>query len=164
MTRRADLPSVAWLCWAALAVSSLCCSSKPPYEGKSVEQLQQMLRSDDVATQVQACYGLGRLGPRGAPAVPLLTPRLHSREVLVRENAALALGKIGPAAREAVGGLTELLRDPDWRIRRQAAMALGEIGPDAEPALPALKKLLKDQPTVRRAAEEAIARIAPAQR
>ena len=39
------------------------CQSKPPFEGKSVTDLEGMLRSSNPTVQVEGAYGLGRLGP-----------------------------------------------------------------------------------------------------
>ncbi len=137
------------------------CSSRPPYEGKSVAQLEAMLKSSEPAKQVQGCYGLALGGEKSGPAVPALIELLHSPNTLLRQNAALALGKIGPAAGAAVPALTQTLSDSDWRVRRQAALALGGIGPEAAPATAELAKLSRDLPAVRDAAADALARIHP---
>jgi HEAT repeat protein len=136
------------------------CGHKPPYEGKSVTQLERMLRDGDPDAQSQAAYGLSLHGPDAAQAVPALVDALASSHALLRQNSALALGRIGPAARAAVPALTDVLRDPEWTVRRQAAMALGEIGPDAAVAAPTLQRLTKDPDRlVRKAAQEALAKV-----
>ncbi len=137
------------------------CASKPPYEGKSVDQLEEMLKSEDSARQVQGAYGLSRLGPEASPAVPTLIELLNSPNALVRQSAAAALGKIGPAAGSAVPALVRMLKDRDWLMRRHAAMALGDLGPTARAAVADLQALRGDRPTVREAAEQALARIDP---
>jgi HEAT repeat protein len=144
------------------ACAAISCRGKPPYEGKSVAQLERMLKSSDSAVQVQGAYGLSLKGAEARPAVPALIEQLGSPNVLVRQNAAFALGKIGPDAREAVPGLIQLMNDSDWTVRRQAAMSLGQIGPDAKDAVERLVKLRRDRiPLVRQAAEEALAQIDP---
>jgi HEAT repeat protein len=147
--------------WLLLALLPAACGTKPPYEGKSVVQLEAMLRSADATTQVQGAYGLSLLGAEARAAVPALIDVLQGGGSLARQNAALALGKIGPDARAAVPALARMLRDPDWLLRRQAAIALGEIGPDAGPAGAELKRLKRDLPAVRQAAADALAKIAP---
>jgi HEAT repeat protein len=142
---------------AGLATS---CGTKPPYEGKSLAQLENMLKSPDPNTEVQGAYGLSLLGAEASPAVPTLSERLHSPHTLVRQNAAFALGKIGPPAQAAVPDLVRTLHDPEWTIRRQAALALGEIGPAARSAVADLKKLRGDLPVVRQAAADSLAKIA----
>lgn len=137
-----------------------CGQPAPPYAGKSVADLEAMLRSDDPGRQVQGAYGLGQLEAEAAPAVPALRQALHSAHVLLKQNAALALARIGPAARDAVPELTGLLDDPAWQVRRQAALALGAIGPDARTALPALERLAGDaDDQVKQAVSQAVARI-----
>jgi hypothetical protein len=59
-----------------------------------------------------------------------------------------------------VGGLIKLLKDDDHRVRYYGAAWLGQIGPDANEAIPHLRALLDDDDEhVRRAAEDALARI-----
>jgi HEAT repeat protein len=135
------------------------CGSKPPYEGKSVAQLEKMLQSADPSAQVQGAYGLSMLGLKARAAVPSLIEKLHSPNPLVRQNAAFALAKMGPEAAGAVPGLISLLSDTDWTVRRQAAMTLSAIGPPAREAVPALQKLESDLPLVRKAAAEARSKI-----
>ena len=101
-----------------LALAAAGCRGKAPYEGKSVAQLEAMLRSTDPMAQAQGAFGLSRLGPEARAAVPALVEVLRSGEPLARQNAALALTHIGPDAHEAVPALTEALQDPDleWLI------------------------------------------------
>jgi HEAT repeat protein len=135
------------------------CGGKP-YEGKSLAELQQMLRDPSPTVQAQGAFGLSRMGPAAKNAVPALIECLK-KDPLVRQNAALALGAIGPeAASECVPALVELLHDSEWTVRRQATAALGELGPSAADALPELKKLSRDKDSlVRKAAAEAIKKI-----
>jgi HEAT repeat protein len=143
-----------------LLVAVGCGTPAPPYEGKSVAQLQRMLDDSDPAVQVQGAFGLAQHGSDAKDAVPTLVKALTSKETLVRQNVALALGKIGPDAKEAVPALVDALNDPEWSVRRQAAMALGEIGPEARAALPALENQARDaNELVRKAAEEARKKI-----
>jgi HEAT repeat protein len=144
--------------FAALVVLPFACNSKP-YEGKSVSELEQMLRNPDPAVQAQGAFGLSQMGPAAREAVPALVECLK-KESIVRQKAALALGAIGEDASESVPALAELLRDPEWTVRRQAAMALGRIGPAAGKALPELERLKLDPDTlVRKAAAEALRRV-----
>jgi HEAT repeat protein len=140
-----------------------CQGKRPPYENKSVEELERMLHDPSPAIQAQGAFGLSQVGEQAVPAVPALAEALTSNESQVRQNAALALGRIGPQAKAAVLPLTEALRDNDWPVRRQAAIALGRLREDAKPALPGLEKLTADGNTqVRKAAREAIAEITKA--
>jgi HEAT repeat protein len=135
------------------------CRPKPPYEGKSAAELEQMLRNPNAVVQAQGAFGLSRLGPEARVAVPALIDALK-KDRLVRKNAALALGQIGPDARDAVPALSAALGDSEWAVRRQAALALGQIGPEARKALPALHKVSRDpDPLVRQAAQRALKQI-----
>jgi HEAT repeat protein len=146
---------------ALLLLGIPSCSSKPPYQGKSAAELEQMLADPDPKVQTQGAFGLSQLGPEARSAVPALVEALK-RDLSVRENAALALGNIGPDAREAVAALIEALGDLEWNMRRLAALALGKIGADAAPAVPSLLKLGRDpDKRVQQAAREAVAKIQP---
>ena len=142
-----------------LLVFLSACRAKPPYEGKSAAELEQMLRGPNPAAQAQGAFGLSRLGPEARSAVPALIAALK-KDRLVRKNAALALGQIGPEARDAVPALSDALGDSEWAVRRQAALALGQIGPEARKAIPALQKVSRDPDLlVRQAAQKALKQI-----
>ena len=84
----------------------------------------QQLQDPDAKARVGAASALARLGPKAAPAVPLLIEALNDQNKLVRTQSIAALGKIGPAAAAAVPVLTPLLRDDDWATRSLATSAL----------------------------------------
>jgi HEAT repeat protein len=143
-----------------LALFAVGCSRKPPYEGRSVAELQRMLDDPSPAVQAQGALGLGLHGAEAQPAVPALARALRSSDTLVRQQAALALGQIG-VADEAVPALVAALADPEWTVRRQAAVALGQIGPPARAAEADLRRRRGDpHKLVREAAEAALAKIA----
>jgi HEAT repeat protein len=146
---------------AAVAVLAPGCSHKPPYEGRSVADLQRMLDDPNPTVRVQGAQGLSEHGAEARPAAPALAKALQSSDALLRQHAALALGAIGPDARDAVPALTGALDDPEWSVRRQAALALGEFGPAARPAAAALHRLKTGDPNglVRKAAEQALPKI-----
>lgn len=152
--------SMAFLLIPALVLG---CSHKPPYEGRSVAELERMLADPSSTVRIQGAYGLSLHGPEARPALPALVDALHSSDTLLRMQAALALGAIGPGARDAVPPLTAALDDPEWSVRRQAAMALGRIGPEAESAAPVLRRLQHDDPNglVRKAVDQALPRLQP---
>jgi len=128
----------------------LGCGRKPPYEGRSVSELERMLDDPSPTVQVQGAYGLGLHGVEARPAIPTLIRALGSSRVLVRQQAAIALGQIGAADGEAVPALTAALRDPEWAVRRQAAVALGQIGPPARAAETDLRRCQRDPHTLSR--------------
>jgi HEAT repeat protein len=70
---------------------------------------------------------IGRMGARGAWAVPTLTTLLSDRRPSIRALAAHALGSIGPAARDAERALEQCLRDPEANVRKAAENALRKI-------------------------------------
>ena len=143
---------------ALVALLVMGCNRKPPYEGRSVADLERMLADPKPSVQAQGAFGLGLLGDKAKPAVPALTKALGSPDTLVRQQAALSLGQIGDAG--AVPALVTALGDKEWTIRRQVAAALGAIGPPAREAEAALRKCERDaHAPVRKAATEALARI-----
>jgi HEAT repeat protein len=136
------------------------CRGRPPYEGRSVAELERMLRSDDPGVQLQGAHGLSLLGPEARDAVPALAEALKGSDSRVRQSAARALGAIGAEARDAVPALAGVLEDADWTVQRQAALALGEIGPPARSAAAALGKLGRSgAPLVRQAARGALQKV-----
>src|SRR5262245_6340164 len=145
--------------WLLLLLLIAGCSHKPPYEGRSVAELERMLDDPDTNVQVQGAYGLGLHGAEAAPAVPALVRSLRSPSPLVRQNAALALGEIGVAG-EAVPALAAALADSEWTVRRQAAIALGQIGQAAHSAEADLRRCQRDPHSqVRKAVEDALVKI-----
>ena len=156
MARRQTTP---WL--AAILLIAVGCGHKPPYEGRSVAELQKMLDDPNPTVRVQGAQGLSLHGPEARPAVPALIKTLQSSDPLLRMQSALALGAVGPDAREAVPALTTALDDPEWSVRRQAAVALGQIGPDARPAAPTLHRMQQSDPNglVRKAVEQALPKV-----
>lgn len=149
-----------WVLLLLMAVSGTWgCSSKPPFEGKSVTQLEQMLKNADPVVQSQGAFGLARLGQDAKPAMPSLIQALKG-DARVRQYAAQALGNIGPEAKDAVPALIILLRDPEWPVRRQSAISLGQVGTDAQAAISALESLRQDREgVVRKAAEQSLQQI-----
>jgi HEAT repeat protein len=137
------------------------CGHKPPYEGRSVAELEKMLADPSPTVRVQGAHGLSLHGAEARPAVTALAKALQSPDGLLRMQAALALEKIGPSAREAVPDLIAALNDSEWSVRRQAVLALGQIGPDARAAIPELQRLQRGDPNglVRKAVEQALPKI-----
>lgn len=149
-------PDVYRIALAALLLMG--CNRKPPYQGRSVADLERMLADSKSSVQAQGAFGLGLLGEKAKPAVPALVRALGSPDTLVRQQAASSLGQIGDV--EAVPALVSALGDKEWTIRRQAAVALGAIGPPARGAETALRKCERDaHAPVRKAAAEALARV-----
>jgi len=85
----------------------------------------------------EAARGLGSLGPRARPALPLLHERMKHGDA-----ATLALVEIGPAS---IPGLSAALEHPAAAVRRRAAHALRLQGPSARSAVPLLLERVKDQ-------------------
>lgn len=119
-------------------------------------------KSLDSETRWNAARTLGKLGPDGVEAIPVLVDSLKDDAATVREHAAEALGDIGPAAADTVPALVAVLDDPATRVRRDAVRSLGQIGEASRPTIADMKKLLKDpEEIVREAAKNAIRAIAP---
>lgn len=133
-----------------------CGGSRPPHEGKSIDQLIDMLHDSETGSKIQAAIGLAKYGEKASAAVPELLKLLSSPEVSIRENAVNALGRIGE--KEAVPSLLPLLNDPAWTVRRHTILALGEIGDPS--SLRPIEKLLKDPDgLVRKAAQETVRKL-----
>jgi HEAT repeat protein len=116
---------------------------KAVYEGKTVGEWVQVLKSGGPAARQKALRALGRIGPEAKAAVPALIATLRNKDALYFEHtgALSALGRIGLPA---VPPLIEIVKDKKAKTvdRMVASEALGRVGPDA---IPALVKLLKDE-------------------
>jgi HEAT repeat protein len=143
-----------------LALFFSSCSSRLPYEGKSLAQLQKMLKDSDPKVQAQGAYGLSLDHDMAQEAVPALIEAMQSKHAIVREKAARALATAGPDAAAAVPVLIGALEDSAWTVQRQAALALGKIGPKAETAIPALQNLSEaPNKPLQQAVQQALRRI-----
>jgi hypothetical protein len=79
---------------------------------------------------------LGRIGPKAAPAVPLLMKLLQKEMERGREfpeECLIALGKIGPAAHLAVPLIEQAMQTDLGEVRVLAAQALWQIDPKRAP-------------------------------
>jgi HEAT repeat protein len=129
-----------------------------------------MLESTTAApgTRYAAAYALGRIGPAAKPALGKLRELAGADDELLATVAVWAALKVDPADSSlfasAVPRLRKALRSGDEIVRLEAAVALGDIGPEAKPALPILELVAEDDPlpSVREAAEQAIAKISAA--
>jgi HEAT repeat protein len=113
---------------AALAIDSI-----EPNSQIHRPVLMESLRSGEGPVFI----AVGRMGERGAWAVPTLTGLLSDRRPSIRALAAKALGEIGPAARGAERALQQSSRDPEASVRKAAQKALKQINaPNADGAAP----------------------------
>ncbi len=146
---------------------------------EAVSVLSQAMGPDHRATRTAAATALGKLGPQGQAAVPILLGALKEagnlaggRAESAYANALLqSLGQIAPLASlpkptadEVVEALSRSLESPHDFVRITAAKALGNFGPRAAGALPRLRALGDDEKApaaAREAAAAAIEKIKP---
>jgi HEAT repeat protein len=125
----------------------------------AVTELIQALALPDRFVRREAVWGLAKLGPEAAPAIPALARALADRDASVRKGAARALGLLGRVARPAIPFLIRALKDTDLLFCRMAAWALGKIGSAAVDALVAA--LSSHDKFIRREAAWALGQIGP---
>jgi HEAT repeat protein len=131
------------------------------------------------ATQGQALWAMGELGPRAAGAVPALLqafddahkPRSGSAGDGIVYTVIVSLGKIAPKARlssemtaSVVAAIAKALDLPDDYIRIEAANSLGQFESRAAPALARLHDLQKSETgsqSLRDSVSRAIEKIEP---
>lgn len=112
--------------WVVSALESL-----GPPRVEDIDELRELVSSDDPEVAYWAITLLGRLEGSASPAVPELVnalkenPHRHNRE-----RAAWALGKIGPAAQDALPALHAAVKSDDPRLERIALMSIAEIEGD----------------------------------
>jgi len=106
----------------------------------NVQNLIDVLHSDDDSVRSSAASALGRIGdPR---AVPTLIEALKDKDYYARQNAASALDGIGEPA---VPALIETLQDEDYYVRQNAAYVLRRLGtPEALKAVEEYEKQKKE--------------------
>jgi HEAT repeat protein len=133
------------------------CGPKPlpdHYQGKSLRHWQAMAASADPANRRAAGKALGKIGPKGLPAIVVL---FQDPDNSVRTSALLALVGMGHSA---VPPLIALLKAPEPSVRMGAAKAITFVGASAEEAGPALREAVDDSDEgVRKAAEAALRRV-----
>ncbi len=97
---------------------------------KAVDPLVNHLRKnkENEKTVGGVIYTLGRLGPKGARAVPIIMPYINNRNYDLRIAAMSALGKIGKASDKAVPMIREYLNEPDEFTQVTAVRSLESIG------------------------------------
>jgi HEAT repeat protein len=129
---------------------------------EDVEALAHALGSPSSETRYHVARALGRLGPRAAAAVPVLTAALRDEDWEVRMESVWALSAVGTAARPALPPLRDALSDRDAQVRAAAAVALGAMD-EGPVAAAALRRVVDGDPEaeVRRAARAALERIGP---
>lgn len=129
--------------------------------GPAAEDLAMLLDHDDPRLRYRAAKALSKIGIAAAPAVEALTRCvIDDDDSEVRYYAAKTLDQIPRAAGERVDLLVQALDDPAPKVRYYVTKTLGKIGDDATVALPKLESLKRDDdPSVRKAAENAIRRI-----
>jgi HEAT repeat protein len=102
---------------------------------------------------------IGKLGPKGKPAIPLLLELIRGQNKAIAIVAMDALGDIGPDAAEAVPTLIDVVKTaPNFGIVLVSARALGKIGPPAKAAVPELMKYVEkpQKSEVEQSAKEAV--------
>ncbi len=126
----------------------------------AIPALVELLSEGDDETAEAAIELFGRLGPAGVDGLRRLIPWLREEDDLLRRRSARAIGALGAAAAEAAPAVVAASdRDLDGLVFY--VDALGRMGPAARRGLrPVLGALEDPRPTVRRAAVDAIARIA----
>jgi HEAT repeat protein len=89
---------------------------------------------------------IGRTGPAGNSAIPVLVRGLSNTNILVRCDTLLALGDLNSQPDLVVPALTNALSDPVPKVRMFACMALEMVGERSEHVVPALRKAAANDP------------------
>ncbi len=137
------------------------------YRGQAKAALPDLIKllqdeTKDTETRWNAARALGKLGPEGIDALPVLIEYCTHAEETIREHAVEAIGDIGPTATAGIPALIDCLDDPATRVRRDAVRSLGYFGPAVKDTVPQIKLLLNDkEQLVRAAALNALKAIAP---
>ena len=97
-------------------------------------------------SQQTTARSIGRTGPAGNIAIPVLVRGLSSSNVLVRCDTLLALGDLNSQPDLVVPALIKALSDPVPKVRLFACMALGTVGERSKQAVLALRQVAANDP------------------
>jgi len=97
------------------------------------------LTTDNSIVRQAASWVLASLGPKAAPAVPVLLELLDSADREVVTDTIVAFGNLGRVGKDCTNRLATFLWDRDETIREWAKQALISIGPEAVPTLERLQ-------------------------
>jgi HEAT repeat protein len=129
-------------------------------EAKLIEVLVRSVSDETGRVRRPAAQAIGKFGDRARAAVPALVAMLERDND--RGPAFEALKAIGVVT---VPDLKKMLGAKDAKVRVFACESLGKLGPQAADAVSDLESIANksDSEALRRAAKEALAKIAPAQ-
>ncbi|MDB5307481.1 MAG: repeat protein [Gemmataceae bacterium] len=134
-------------------------------DSQDVGALTKQLQSTDSSVRLRAVKALGNLGPAARFAYPDLLAAVNDRDADVRRSAVAALRLVqpeSPPSEQVVRAIALDLKDLDPGVRLLAIRALAQLGRRAALVAQELEPLLTDpDPDVRRAAADALSRIAP---
>jgi HEAT repeat protein len=137
--------------FVVLMIVSVACSSlaaEELIEGRTLEQLIQMLSSKSAGEKFGAATILRRAGTKAKPAIVPLTTLLTDKSRWVRVSSLLAIEAIGPEAKEVVDPLVAHLQKADQKDSTETAAVcriLAALGPEAKDALAAIENLLASE-------------------
>jgi len=132
--------------------------SEPIFQGKTLTQYLEALKSSDTSIRREAVTAMQRMGPLPARVVPVLVEALQDESQYVRAGICYVLGTIGQEALSCVPRLILALEDEKWIVRNSAVAALGMIG-DKRAIEPLIASLKDRQPMVRQSAADALGRL-----
>lgn len=145
---------------AVLMLASLGEGSKTVVPLIVKELSGQLAASSPGETAESDIHILGRFGPAGQEAAPVLKTALTNEFASIRLSAARALWRMDSEPAELLPLLEEWLQTDGAYTKAHAAEILAEMGPAAKDSLPALRSLAHDKSeNVRRAAAEAVEQI-----
>ena len=115
---------------------------EPTYEGKTISQWIEVLKSPSWVDRSRAANSLGAIGPAAKAAVCSLRRALLDEHYELCKANAEAIFRITGDLQDRIALLTEQLHDPNWTVRSDAAYELGEIEPKTQDVVSALTAAL----------------------
>jgi HEAT repeat protein len=120
--------------------------------------LEKALGDPEVSVRLGAAKALQKIDPESTSYVPVILDALNAGNGAIF----LDVGQMGASAKWAVPTLVKLLSHPQAGIRALAARTLGKIGVATTQGESGLSRSLRDtDPSVRKAAQRALAQIQP---
>ena len=94
---------------------------------QKVQRLMRQMKSPEVIDRIYAAYDLGELGPKAAPAVPVLVDGLQDSTKYVRRASVKALAKIGAPACGSLPAMRRSIGDKDRFVGASAENAVRKL-------------------------------------
>ena len=137
-----------------------CVPETSAQQQRPIDELIEMLGSDDRDKRRDAAHELADYGPEAVKALDGLVEALQDRDTQIWHDATQAIARLGPQAAPALDALIGTMDSGSEQRRFRTAHALGSIGAKALPAM--RERLNHERSQIREVAVRAVGQMGPA--